>query len=387
MSDSDNYKNPVPGITYISPRLKSFGQRNDHVRIASKVFDQKESFAFGKIKDEVILRQKEGAKSYIKAKFIEETRGLFLLSIQGYSVATDKPYNASFTFINDEIPRLMEFIGNILAYGFKDSRHVNINDEELRRIVVSEHQARQLLQENEGMFAEVLRHQITREDIVAIGYRKKQLDVFSRLLNDPEYFADLQQRKKTTKEGLWQNFFEKNKWIFGYGLGYIFLSGLDGEKLEQVVQGHSVANYGKRVDALMKTRGLISSLCFVEIKSHDATLLQKKPYRVGCWAPATELTEGVAQIQGTVASALDTINTKLRTTDQNGNATGEEVFNFQPRSYLVIGALDEFVHTNGVNEQMYRSFELYRKNMLNPEIITFDELYERSRFIVDAGAS
>ena len=74
-------------------------------------------------------------------------------------------------------------------------------------------------------------------------------------------------------------FFEKNPWIFGYGLGYIFLLGLDDKKLEQVVQGHSVASHGKRVDALMKTKGVISNLCFIEIKTHVTELLNTKPYR------------------------------------------------------------------------------------------------------------
>jgi len=37
----------------------------------------------------------------------------------------------------------------------------------------------------------------------------------------------------------------------------------------------------------------------------------------------------------------------------------------------------------GVNQERYRSFELFRRNTTSPEIITFDELYERARFIVE----
>jgi hypothetical protein len=36
-----------------------------------------------------------------------------------------------------------------------------------------------------------------------------------------------------------------------------------------------------------------------------------------------------------------------------------------------------------VNEEQYRSFELYRRNTAWPEIITFDELYERASYIVN----
>jgi hypothetical protein len=37
---------------------------------------------------------------------------------------------------------------------------------------------------------------------------------------------------------------------------------------------------------------------------------------------------------------------------------------------------------HGVNTEKFRSFELLRRNTFLPEIITFDELYERARFIV-----
>ncbi|MES2025266.1 MAG: Shedu anti-phage system protein SduA domain-containing protein [Pseudomonadota bacterium] len=136
-------------------------------------------------------------------------------------------------------------------------------------------------------------------------------------------------------------------------------------------------------DALMKTRGIVSNLCFIEIKTHSTSLLSNKPYRAGCWAPSDELAGAVAQVQGTVHSAVETIGNKLTMKDENGAATGEEAFNYQPRSFLVIGSLSEFVDENGVNSDKYRSFELYRKNTVWPEIITFDELYERARYVVN----
>ncbi|UZE51163.1 DUF4263 domain-containing protein [Rhodopseudomonas sp. P2A-2r] len=50
--------------------------------------------------------------------------------------------------------------------------------------------------------------------------------------------------------------------------------------------------------------------------------------------------------------------------------------------YLVIGNLASLVGDHGVNHEQFRSFELFRRNILNLEIITFDELYERAKFIV-----
>ena len=99
-------------------------------------------------------------------------------------------------------------------------------------------------------------------------------------------------------------------------------------------------------------------------------------------APSDELAGGVSQVQGAVAAAAETIRTKLSLNDDLGNPTGEEAFNYLPKSFLVVGSLEQFVGEHGVNQERYRSFELVRRNTSSPEIITFDELYERARYIV-----
>jgi hypothetical protein len=379
----DSYENPLPGKTYISPSLNAFGQQDRKVRIASKAIVSPDAFAFATVRDEVVLRHKTGAKSKITAKFFEDDRDLFVLSIQGYTAATDKPHNASFSFIGDEIGTLLEFIANIRSVNFTSPRSLNIADEELRELVLSKQQARTLVVDNEELFTEVVSSAITKRDVVAIGYRKRQLDVFRRLLEEPEYFAKAKEAKQCSDESLWQKFFEKNPWVFGYGLNYIYLENLDCKKLEQVVQGFHVGGHGKRVDALMKTKGALSSLCLVEMKTHVTPLLAKQATRAGCWPASSQLTEAVSQVQGTVAAAMDTIRGSLKPNDDQGYPTGEEAFNYAPKSYLVTGNLGEFIGEHGVNKDKLRSFELFRRNLHSPEIITFDELYERAKFIVD----
>jgi len=208
-------------------------------------------------------------------------------------------------------------------------------------------------------------------DLIALNYRKKQLEEFKKLLNN----SDIQ-------EDDWQKYFEKNTWIFGYGLSYIFQTSLDDKKIEQVVKGYDFNSNGKRVDGLLKTTGIINSLCFVEIKTHKTPLLNKTPYRKSCWAVSNELSGAVAQIQNTVSLATQNIYDKIQMKDDKGNLTGEEIFNFHPKSFLIVGKLDEFTNEYGVNSDQYRSFELFRKNVFAPEIITFDELYERAKYIV-----
>jgi hypothetical protein len=251
------------------------------VRIATKTIP--ETFAFADLKGEHVIRTGPSGKTTITAKFFEDDRQLTVLTIQGYTVASNKPHNASFSFISDEIGLLLEFIANVRTVAFQGRGLVNISDDELRRLVLSRRQAFSLVEENEDLFAEVIRTAMTKGDIVAVAYRKQQLDVFRRLLEDAEFFEHVRKTKGCTREGGWQRFFEKNPWIFGYGLNYVWTDKLDKKKLEQVVQGFRVSQPGKRVDGLMKTMGAISSLCFVEIKIHDTPLLSRE-HRPGCWS-------------------------------------------------------------------------------------------------------
>ena len=379
----DSYQNPKEGKTYISPPIKNQFGEGSTIRIVTRGFDSEESYEMTKIKDEILLRQTTGGKNIITAKVFEKSGNIHVLNIQQYTAETGSPHKLGFAFIGDEITKLFNFIKDVQIMRFGSERFQRLFDEDIEHIAFTDSQAKQIIRENPELFASVLRAEITSEDVVAIGYRKKQIEVFEKLLNDSSYFQDIKNKKHCQNESLWQQFFEKNQWIFGYGLGYVFLTGLDDKKLEQVVEGYDVGNRGKRVDALMKTRGLISNLCFVEIKTHSTELLDDAAYRAGCFAPSKELSGAIAQMQGSVAVAVKNLSNKLSVTDDGGNPTGEEIYNYQPKSFLVIGSLNEFNTTNGVNAEKLRSFELFRRNLIQPEIITFDELYERAKFITN----
>ncbi|BAP81033.1 hypothetical protein MT1_3859 [Pseudomonas sp. MT-1] len=380
----DNYQYPKPGKSYFSPSLPAFGNKEKRVRIASKVLPSHDGYEYAKERDEIVLRQKPDASTYITAKFIEDSRKVFVLTVQKFMSESGMPYGSGFSFVGDEISKFCEFLANIQAVKLQHGGTINISDEELRRLSLTSQQAESLVIDNEELFAEVLRHSITKKDVVAIAYRRRQLGIFRRLLDEPDFFEDLKTKKKCKDEALWQQYFEKNPWIFGYGLSYVYSSGLDEKRLEQVVRGYHVAQSGKRVDALLKSKAFASTLCFVEIKTHKTQLLRNTAYRSGCWSPSDELSGAVAQVQGTVSYAGETIFGKLPLTDADGFPTSEEVFNFHPRSFVVIGSLSQLCGEHGVNQEQLRSFELYRRNTFQPEIITFDELYERALHIVEA---
>lgn len=352
-------------------------------RILSKVLDNKESHEFIKKGKELVLRITEGQRHEIIAKFYEDTRGIFTLQIQKFSTDTGNPHKTYFTFINEEIGALYNFIRNIAILPIAGDQGQKIDDKYLEDIILTKEQVLKIINENPELVAEILKNNISKADLVAIGYRKEQLKIFKELLYDRSYFDSYKLTNEIAKdETVWQTFFEKNTWIFGYGLNYIFNSPLQGRKLEQVVSGYNVFSAGKRIDALMQTKGLVSSLCFGEIKTHTTPLLHKE-YRSECYSVSEEVSGGIAQVQKTIQKSLKELNSKLDLKDKERNPTGESVFIFQPKSFLVVGSLCQFRNEHGINEDKFGSFELYRRNITNPEIITFDELYERARFIVD----
>ena len=364
---------------------KAFSNKltGEKLRIASHIVEGQPGLKFAEVNDEVVLRQTPAGRYEIKATFFVDDRRIQTLTIQRFSNKSGPLEKQHFSFVGAEIDALLQFVAGIKTMNLDGDGKVHLADDALREIVLDEGQARQLFAKNPDIFLELAQSEEVTRDVVALGYRRKQLAHFEKLLSDSAFFQSEKQRLDCRSEDVWQAFFETNTWIFGYGLAYQFLSTLDDQKLEQIVQGYDVTGPGKRSDGLMKTHGLIGSLCFVEIKRHDTKLLAKSEYRSGVWPPSVELASGIAQVQGTVQAAMEKIGQRMSPTSKGGDPTGEDLFNIEPRSFLVIGSLDEFYADHGVNVSKFRSFELYRRNTSRPEVITFDELLERARFIVE----
>ncbi|PRX61436.1 uncharacterized protein DUF262 [Nonomuraea fuscirosea] len=221
-------------------------------------------------------------------------------------------------------------------------------------------------------------------DVIALANRRKQVGIFRRYLEDDDYFLQEASRLSDSgkKELVWQKFFERNPWILGASLAGQLLTSWNPTQLEQIVAGASVAGSGKRVDALLRTSGVIKSMVLAEIKTHDTPLLQRE-YRSGCWGPSEHLAGGIVQLQGTVYRAIQSIGEQLHDRDDDGaDIPGADTYLIRPKSYLVIGQLSSLLgQSGGVHADKLRSFELFRRHIIEPEIVTFDELLARAEAI------
>lgn len=170
----------------------------------------------------------------------------------------------------------------------------------------------------------------------------------------------------------WQRFFKHNEWIFGLGLSYEYLPDVQSEAY---VGGTGIDRRGgNHLDFLRRTDGEHSFTTFVEIKRPDKKLLSATPYRdPNIYRVSGELAGGVSQLQ----HYCDTFDGRDgETLERIGAET------YQPKALLVIGNLSEL---DSFSKR--RTFQLFRRQISNPEIVTFDELLARARYIVNHDGS
>jgi hypothetical protein len=258
---------------------------------------------------------------------------------------------------------------------------VRIDDQTLRDFFADPDAMLRLYEREPQRIRELIESDASASDVVALAHRREVIERFRELLTDEEAFAEAE-RAEGGPERVWQRFLEADPWILGISLAAQLLTSWDASRLEQFVAGSSVAGPGKRVDALLETSGRIRALVFAEIKHHRTDLLAARHYRSGSWPPSAELTGAVVQAQQTVDLAVQAIGTQLRDKDEEGAETGEAAHVVRPRSFVVAGQLDQLRGASGVHSEKYRSFELYRRNLYEPEIVTFDELLARAEWHV-----
>lgn len=206
----------------------------------------------------------------------------------------------------------------------------------------------------------LLRQQQDRENAIEQFERFIGLSSRDNDLWDPEPWS----------EADWESFFEENDWIFGVGLGSRKLTVI---RRQANLGGADVTGRGSsRVDWLMASEARTRFTVIVDIKTPEEPLLESSPNRNRMYAPSRGLSRAVGQLQG----YCHTWNTD-GAQDRRNHPTSLGAYTYQPKGIVVIGNTEDF----GDNDDKRQSFELYRRNLTNPEIITYDELLERAKFL------
>jgi hypothetical protein len=218
---------------------------------------------------------------------------------------------------------------------------------------------------------------ITSADIVNLGYRKEQLRIFGLLLSEEGYVVKYGKENNiaTDKpEKVWQYYFKKNEWIFGYGLDYRYLSILQEEPhVSDVTVDGSEGVVG---DFLA---GCTDFTVLVEVKTPDTPLFDKSQNRARSWRLSRELVYAVSQILEQKASW------QIKSQTEQFDSTGKPLLQqtVDPKAVLIMGRSEQYRGDDLESRTKARTFELFCRDSRKVEILTYDQLYERAKFIVE----
>jgi hypothetical protein len=166
-----------------------------------------------------------------------------------------------------------------------------------------------------------------------------------------------EQLSRNTVESDWQRFFEANKFILTMAFGYPII-----EILEQAsVGGGKLTGGGSKFADFISKNSQTNNAAIFEIKTPKTPLLNKTAFRGKVFSATTEFSGSIVQIldqKYQLGKSLPYLKSNDRNLDLEAYAV---------HCCLIIGTTP-----SGLDEQ--KSFELFRRNSREVEIITFDEL-------------
>jgi len=165
---------------------------------------------------------------------------------------------------------------------------------------------------------------------------------------------------KKLSESAWQKLFDDNPFILNMAFGIPII------KLQEQasVGGIKLSGSGNKITDFLVKNSITGNAAIIEIKTPDIKLLSSKEYRASVFPPSSD-------ISGAINQVLDQIFLFQREINSLKAASRE----YTLESYSVMGILIAGISPTIQEEQ--KSFELFRGNSKNIQLITFDELLRK----------
>ncbi|WP_182007277.1 Shedu immune nuclease family protein [Priestia aryabhattai] len=192
---------------------------------------------------------------------------------------------------------------------------------------------------------------VLRTEEILLGLKKfrERLNFWELNKEDPH---------SENKEEVWHKEFKDYPWILENCFSIpVFLL-----KDKAYVGGKSVEDDGGNVVDFLYKNGLAGTVCLIEIKTPNTPLLGGK-YR-GTYSLSPKLSGSINQLLDYKDSVQKDFATLSRTSKASFGV-------YNPKSILIIG------NASNLTDEERKTFELYRNELRNIEIITFDELYHK----------
>ena len=161
-------------------------------------------------------------------------------------------------------------------------------------------------------------------------------------------------------ESVWQEFFNENSFILSLAFGYPIIK--VGQQAS--VGGRKLSGKGEKITDFLVKNSMTNNMAVVEIKTPGARLLKDSQFRGGVFPPSNVLSESTIQ-------ALDQRYQLQRDISGIKDRSREpDIESYSVQCCLVIGTMPRI-------EDEQKSFELFRGNSKDVQIVTFDELFEK----------
>lgn len=167
---------------------------------------------------------------------------------------------------------------------------------------------------------------------------------------------------KKLNEAKWQEFFNANPFILNMAFGYPVIKVRD----QASVGGRKLSGDGEKITDFLVKNSLTNNTAVFEIKTPQTPVLNKRPFREGVYTPSADLS-------GSINQALDQkYQFQKQVAQIKENTRLYDIESYAVHCCLVVGRTPE-------DEDRQKSFELFRRNSKDVEIVTFDELLEKLR--------
>jgi hypothetical protein len=378
-SELEFFKLRKAAKTYIS-KVFSFNSRNsDRVRHVRMVLEGSDQIHLGEIEGALCLRLTGNSrKTQVSALVTQDEKHIKRLTLQSFKSRSgdwiESVEKDEFTFRDDEFARLLTFLRQIEFVDLSNEQNFQIED-------ISSHPGpKAIIDASDRNLVERIRH-------LDVAQREAVLRALQQSLTDDEVNTLLGRKQGLEEferqvdgdwsESQWQDFFEREQWVFGYGLDYRIMRQFS---REATVGSGGVDNQNKPVADFLMTFTRYTVL--VEIKRPSTPIFRRaKGGRAGTWEFTPDFTSAVSQILEQKAEW----SSFAETGEHYDKATGRRLTarTRNAKCILVIGSGAEFDGSESEREADLKrdTFELFRRECRSIDIVTFDELLERARFI------
>jgi hypothetical protein len=175
---------------------------------------------------------------------------------------------------------------------------------------------------------------------------------------------------KKLNEDRWQRLFNENPFILNLAFGYPIIKVRD----QASVGGRKLSGSGDKIADFLLKNSITNNTALFEIKTPQTQLLNKTAYRDGVFTPSKDLSGSINQVldqRYQFQKDISRLKESTRTYD---------IESYSVHCCLLIGQTPK-------EEDRQKSFEQFRRNSKDVEIITFNELLAKLKQLRDFLAS